>query len=67
MNTQEKLTEIQVQFSTKSITYQEAFEKAAPIIEAFNQKSEYLAKKAKKRPMILSFEKIFGKENVLVR
>lgn len=65
MNTQEKLTEIQVQLSTKKISYQEALEKASPVIESFNQKSEYLAKKAKKRPMILSFEKIFGKEKCI--
>lgn len=58
----EKLTEIMAQNFSGKIPYEEAKQKASPIIEGFNKRSLELAKKAKKRPILLSFEKMFGKQ-----
>lgn len=61
MNTKERLTDIMCRQAMNEISYEEARKEAEPIIEEFNTRSIELANKAKKRPILLSFDKMFGK------
>lgn len=51
----DKLYGIRKQMLSGQITYDEAKEQAAPIIEAINAKAKEIAKKHGKRPQLVSF------------
>lgn len=62
MNTKELIQDIQVQYYSGKIIKEKAIEMLVPLITAFNEKSMGMAKKAKKRPILLKLNEVLGEQ-----